>query len=165
MPRAQERNGRAEDRVFNAILDAVLDHRLAPGTKLTERELTEIFGVSRGAVRGALTRLGHSLLVELRPNRGAVIANPSSAETPDLFEARRVIESALMQRLARNITATRQAFGINKTKVTNFNPQQTVTRAQLQQDQPSLATRPKASSTARVIPSGSSLTSVRNETA
>jgi DNA-binding GntR family transcriptional regulator len=105
MPRAQERNGRAEDRVFNAILDAVLDHRLAPGTKLTERELTEIFGVSRGAVRGALTRLGHSLLVELRPNRGAVIANPSSAETHDLFEARRVIESALMQRLARNITA------------------------------------------------------------
>src|SRR2546425_836240 len=91
MPRAQQRNGRAEDRVFNAILDAVLDHRLAPGTKLKERELAEIFGVSRGAVRGALTRLGHSLLVELRPNRGAVIANPSSAETPDLFEARRVI--------------------------------------------------------------------------
>src|SRR5439155_648601 len=64
MPRPQERNARAEDRVFNAILDAVLDHRLAPGTKLKERELAEIFGVSRGAVRGALTRLGHSLLVE-----------------------------------------------------------------------------------------------------
>jgi DNA-binding GntR family transcriptional regulator len=104
MPRAQERNGRAEDRVFNAILDAVLDHRLAPGTKLKERELAEIFDVSRGAVRGALTRLGHSLLVELRPNRGAIIANPSPDETHDLFEARRVIESALMQRLARKIT-------------------------------------------------------------
>ena len=105
MSRATERNGRAEDRVFNAIVDAVLDHRLVPGTKLTERELVEIFGVSRGAVRGALTRLGHSLLVELRPNRGAVIANPSSGEKHDLFEARRVIEAALMQRLARNITA------------------------------------------------------------
>jgi DNA-binding GntR family transcriptional regulator len=104
MPRAKERNGRAEDRVFNAILDAVLDHRLAPGTKLKERELAEIFDVSRGAVRGALTRLGHSLLVELRPNRGAIIANPSPAETHDLFEARRVIESALMQRLAPKIT-------------------------------------------------------------
>ena len=97
-------NGRAEDRVFQAILDAVLDHRLPPGTKLKERELAEIFSVSRGAVRGALTRLGHSLLVELRPNRGAIIANPSPAETHDLFEARRVIEAALMQRLARTIT-------------------------------------------------------------
>src|SRR5919109_5152558 len=96
MPRAKKPNGRGEDRVFNAILDAVLDHRLPPGTKLKERELAEIFGVSRGAVRGALTRLGHSLLVELRPNRGAIIANPSPSETHDLFEARRVIESALM---------------------------------------------------------------------
>jgi len=94
----------ADERVFNAILDAVLDHRLAPGTKLKERELAEIFGVSRGAVRAALTRLGHSLLVEQRPNRGAVIANPSLAETRDLFEARRVIESAIMQRLARSLT-------------------------------------------------------------
>ena len=105
MPRPATRNGRAEDRVFNAIIDAVLDHRLAPGTKLKERELSEIFGVSRGAVRAALTRLGHSLLVEQRPNRGAVIANPSLAETRDMFEARRVLEAAIVQRLAPSLTA------------------------------------------------------------
>jgi DNA-binding GntR family transcriptional regulator len=99
------RNGRAEERVFNAILDAVLDHRLAPGTQLKERELCEIFGVSRAAVRAALTRLGHSLLVELRPNRGAIIANPTAAETRDMFEARRVLEAAIVQRLARSLTA------------------------------------------------------------
>jgi len=102
---ARTRNGGAEDRVFNAILDAVLDHRLVPGTKLKERELAEIFGTSRGAVRGALTRLGHSLLVELRPNRGAIIANPSPAETRELFEARRVVEAALVERLAKTLNA------------------------------------------------------------
>ena len=100
------RSGRAaEERVFNAVLDAVLDHRLAPGTKLAERELSELLGASRGAVRAALARLGHSLLVELRPNRGAVIANPTAAETRDLFEARRVIEAAVVQRLARALSA------------------------------------------------------------
>ena len=103
--RRPEKGSRADDRVFNAILDAVLDHRLAPGTKLKERELSELFGVSRGAVRAALTRLGHSLLVELRPNRGAVIANPSAAETRDMFEARRILEAAIVQRLARSATA------------------------------------------------------------
>src|SRR5919201_1392170 len=37
------RSGRAaEERVFNAVLDAILDHRLAPGTKLGERELAEL---------------------------------------------------------------------------------------------------------------------------
>lgn len=100
------RSGRAaEDRVFNAVLNAILDHRLAPGTKLVERDLSELLGASRGAVRAALARLGHSLLVELRPNRGAVIANPTAAETRDLFEARRVIEAAVVQSLARTITA------------------------------------------------------------
>jgi len=105
MPRPAPRNGRAEDRVFNAIIDAVLDHRLAPGTQLKERELCEIFRCSRGAVRGALTRLGHSLLVELRPNRGAIIANPSLEETRDMFEARRALETAIVQRLARSLSA------------------------------------------------------------
>ena len=57
----------------------------------------------------ALARLGHSLLVELRPNRGAVIANPTAAETRDLFEARRVIESAVVQHLARAVTAKQLA--------------------------------------------------------
>jgi len=106
---ARSENGRAEDRVFNAILDAVLDHRLPPGTKLKERELAEIFGASRATVRAALTRLGHNLLVELRPNRGAVIANPTPAETRELFEARRVVEAALVQRLAGSLKAKQLA--------------------------------------------------------
>ncbi len=108
-PRSPRREARAEDRVFDAILDAVLDHRLAPGTKLKERELSEIFGASRSAVRAALTRLGHSLLVELRPNRGAIIANPSVAETRQLFEARRVIESAVVRALAGSLTRAKRA--------------------------------------------------------
>ncbi|HWJ00506.1 MAG TPA: GntR family transcriptional regulator [Burkholderiales bacterium] len=104
------RSGRAaEDRVFNAVLNAILDHRLAPGTKLVERDLSELLGVSRGAVRAALARLGHSLLVELRPNRGAVIANPTADETRDVFEARRVIESAVVQGLARSISVKQLA--------------------------------------------------------
>jgi DNA-binding GntR family transcriptional regulator len=108
-PRSTRREARAEVRVFDAILDAILDHRLAPGTKLKERELSEIFGASRSAVRAALTRLGHSLLVELRPNRGAVIANPSVAETRQLFEARRVIESAVVRTLAGALTPAKRA--------------------------------------------------------
>ncbi len=94
----------AEERVFQAVLDAILDHRLAPGTKLVERELSELLGASRGAVRAALARLGHGLLVELRPNRGAVIANPSVSETRDLFEARRVVEAGIVRSVASRMT-------------------------------------------------------------
>jgi DNA-binding GntR family transcriptional regulator len=102
----QPRSGRAaEERVFSAVLDAIQDQRLAPGTRLGERELSELLGASRGAVRAALARLGHSLLVELRPNRGAVIANPGAAQTRDVFDARCIVESALVERLARGLDA------------------------------------------------------------
>ena len=100
-----DRSGRAaEERVVNAIVEAIHDHRLVPGMRLGEREVAELLDVSRATVRAALARLGHSLLVELRPNRGAVVANPSIDETRNLFEARRVVESAIVHRLALNMT-------------------------------------------------------------
>ncbi len=90
--------------VYAAIHEAILDHRLAPGTKLKEVPLTELFGVTRNVVRKALARLAHERVVELRVNRGAVVASPSLEESRNLFAARRVIEGALVRALARSIT-------------------------------------------------------------
>lgn len=86
------------------IREAMLDHRLAPGTKLKEVALADVFGVTRNVIRKALMRLAGDRLVDLRPNRGAVVANPSVAESRDLFAARRVIEGAMVDRAARTIT-------------------------------------------------------------
>jgi DNA-binding GntR family transcriptional regulator len=86
----------AEQPIYDAVHDAVLDQRLAPGTKLTEARLADLFGVSRTIVRMALLRLAHDHIVQLSPNRGASIASPSVAETRQVFEARRLVECAAM---------------------------------------------------------------------
>ncbi len=44
-----------------------MQQRLAPGTKLPESQLCELFGVSRSVVRKVLQRLAHDHIVELRP--------------------------------------------------------------------------------------------------
>ena len=93
----------SEDEVLRRIEQAVLDHRLAPGTKLKEVQLANLFGVKRGLIRKVLTRLAHSSLVEQTPNRGATVANPSLKEGQDLFAARRVIESAVLETLIARI--------------------------------------------------------------
>jgi DNA-binding GntR family transcriptional regulator len=85
-----------EGRVYGAIHDAILDHRLAPGTKLKEVALAELFGVSRATVRSVLARLAHGRLVEVRPNRGARVASPSAEESRHIFAARRAIEGAIV---------------------------------------------------------------------
>ena len=90
--------------VYARIHEAVLDHRLPPGTKLKEVPLSELFGVTRGAVRKAFARLAAVKIIELRPNRGAVVASPSIEESRDLFAARRTIECSIVDVLARRIS-------------------------------------------------------------
>ena len=70
-----------------------------PGTKLPEGSLCELFGVSRSVVRKVLQKLAHDHIVELRPNKGAVVASPNPEETRQIFEARRGLE-AIIVRLA-----------------------------------------------------------------
>jgi DNA-binding GntR family transcriptional regulator len=93
----------SEDEVLRQIEQAVLDHRLAPGTKLKEVHLADLFGVKRGMIRKVLTRLAHSRLVDQEPNRGATVARPSVKEGQDLFATRRVIESAILQILVTQV--------------------------------------------------------------
>lgn len=79
-------------RVYGALKDAILSHRLAPGTKLPEDELASIYSVSRAVVRAALQALSHDRLARLEPNRGAFVAQPSKREAREVFEARALIE-------------------------------------------------------------------------
>lgn len=82
--------------VYDAVYEAVMEHRLAPGTRLTEASLCDLFGVSRAAVRMALLRLSHDRIVTLTPNRGAAVARPTVGETRAVFETRRLVEAAAM---------------------------------------------------------------------
>lgn len=82
-------------RIHDALLAAILDHRLAPGQRLPEDELGAIYGASRTIVRSALQALAHDRLVTMQPNKGAQVAEPSAEEARQVFEARSVIEPRL----------------------------------------------------------------------
>jgi DNA-binding GntR family transcriptional regulator len=83
--------------VYGALKDAILSHRLAPGTKLPEDELASIYSVSRSVVRSALQALAHDRLARLEPNRGAFVAQPSKKEAREIFEARTLIEPRIAE--------------------------------------------------------------------
>lgn len=80
------------DTIANALSQAVHEHRLAPGTKLGEDELSDIYGVSRTIVRTALQSLAHQQVIEIKRNRGAYVAKPSLSEAHEVFEARELLE-------------------------------------------------------------------------
>lgn len=92
------------DEIYERIYAAILEHRLHPGTKLGEERLADIFGVSRARVREVLARLAHEQIVELFPQRGAYVAKPTTEQARDVFEARRLIEPAVLRRLVDTLT-------------------------------------------------------------
>ncbi|KFA97084.1 MULTISPECIES: GntR family transcriptional regulator [Vibrio] len=86
-----------DDVVYCHIFDAILEQRLPPATKLNEEALAEIFGVSRTIIRRALLRLSLEKVVDIRPNRGAIVSAPSVQEAQQIFKAREVLELAITE--------------------------------------------------------------------
>ncbi len=97
------------DEIYEKIYVAILEHRLHPGTKLVEERLAEIFGASRARIREVLARMAHEQIVELYPQRGAYVAKPSIEQALDVFEARRLIEPAVLRRLIETLTPEKLA--------------------------------------------------------
>jgi DNA-binding GntR family transcriptional regulator len=88
-----------EERMYIAIYDAIMEHRLPAGTKLTEQSLAEIYGLARHNVRRVLAKLAADGLVDMERNRGAYIASPGDEEAHEMFEMRRTLEALVMQKL------------------------------------------------------------------
>jgi DNA-binding GntR family transcriptional regulator len=89
----------AVEEIVEKIYTTILEHRLAPGTKLGEDRLASIFSTSRARVREVLARLANERVVDLIPQRGAFVAKPSVEQANDVFEARRLIEPGIVRRL------------------------------------------------------------------
>ena len=104
-PAAVKRGTTAIDmRIYKAVVTAVMSHRLPPGTHLGEADFCELYQVSRTTVRKALQRLAHDHIIELRPNRGAVIASPTPQEAREIFAARRALEREIVPLVIRHAT-------------------------------------------------------------
>jgi DNA-binding GntR family transcriptional regulator len=92
-------------RIAESITAAIVERRLMPGTKLAEQKIADIFKVSRTIVRQALHQLSRDKLVTLEQARGARVAQPSVEEARQVFEVRRMLESAMIKRAATELTA------------------------------------------------------------
>ena len=109
---AQGRRGLTGQGVVDFLADAIRSGRFAPGQRLVEADLTRELGVSRGPVREAFRRLAAEGLIEIVPNRGALVRRLSATEAHELFEIRTELEALAARRAATNmaIQGVRERF-------------------------------------------------------
>lgn len=81
------------DEVVSRLRDMIVDGRLAAGGRISERALCASFGISRTPLREALKVLAAEGLVELLPNRGAMVRTVSAQEARDMLELMGGLES------------------------------------------------------------------------
>jgi len=96
-------------RIADSIVAAIVERRLMPGTKLAEQKIADIFKVSRTLVRQALNQLSRDKLVTLAPGRGARVAEPGIDEARQVFEVRRMLETAMIRRAAAELAPAQLA--------------------------------------------------------
>lgn len=112
------------ERAFEQIWDAIISGRLAPGTRLIERELCDAMGISRASVREVLRRLEAERLVVVEPRRGPTVVTLMPEHAAEIYEIRAMLESLVIRRFtekagAADITALEAIFAEVKQAAAN----------------------------------------------
>ena len=92
------------EEAVDRIRDLIVQGTLAPGARLNERELCDQLGISRTPLREAIKMLATEGLVELLPNRGAVVAPLEPERLAETLHVMGALESLAGELACRNAT-------------------------------------------------------------
>jgi len=85
-------HGLRRQRIVESILGDVFRGRMQAGEHLVTQELAERFGVSHTPIREALISLAGIGLIDLLPNRGAVVRQVTAREVREICQVRKALE-------------------------------------------------------------------------
>ena len=105
MPSAQS----LTDRAYAELEEMIVTLKLAPGTGVSEAELSNHLGIGRTPIREALQRLARERLVVILPRRGIIVSDINVGRQLRLHEVRRELERLIARTAARRATSDQRA--------------------------------------------------------
>jgi DNA-binding GntR family transcriptional regulator len=89
--------GMRRQTIVQSLLTDVFQGRLRAGAHLVTQELAERFGVSHTPIREALIALAGIGIIDLLPNRGAIVRRLTPREVREVWQVRRILECAAVR--------------------------------------------------------------------
>ncbi|HEY6132776.1 MAG TPA: GntR family transcriptional regulator [Rubrivivax sp.] len=97
------------ERAYTDIEEMISTLKLAPGSSISESELSAHLGIGRTPIREALQRLARERLVVILPRRGIVVSEINVSSQMRLLEVRREVERLIARSAARRATDEERA--------------------------------------------------------
>lgn len=98
--------GMRRQAIVRSLLTDVFQGRLHAGQRLVTQELAERFGLSHTPIREALIELAGIGIIDLLPNRGAVVRRVTSRDVREMYQVRCILECAATRRACGRINVT-----------------------------------------------------------
>ncbi|QMI05145.1 GntR family transcriptional regulator [Citrobacter sp. RHB25-C09] len=90
--------------IYRILRRDIVHCLIAPGTPLSEKEVSVRFNVSRQPVREAFIKLAENGLIQIRPQRGSYVNKISLSQVRNGCFVRQAIECAVVRRAAAMVT-------------------------------------------------------------
>ena len=84
---------KSTDSVYQQLRAKILNNEFRPGMQLLERDLVDLFGVSRTPVREALVRLQKENLLQIVPRHGIRVRQVSLADIEEIYQVQTSLEA------------------------------------------------------------------------
>ena len=94
-------NSSLSDKAYEQLEEMIVTMKLAPGTPVSESQLSTMIGIGRTPIREAIQRLSHEHLVSIMPKRGIFISDLNPQKQLRVLETRRELERLICKKSAK----------------------------------------------------------------
>ena len=105
MKKSIEKHLTLREIILENIRDAIVSGNLKAGSRVSEPELAERYGISRTPIREAFRQLESEGYLTVIPRRGAVVSELSPKDVEDFYAIKSILEGYAARRACENMSA------------------------------------------------------------
>lgn len=104
MKKPMEKHLTLREKILENIRDAIVSGRLKAGTRVSEPELAERYGISRTPIREAFRQLESEGYITVIPRRGAVVSEFGPKDVEEFYAIKSIMEGYAARRACENMS-------------------------------------------------------------
>ena len=104
MKKSHEKHLTLREKILENIRDAIVSGMLKAGSRVSEPELAERYGISRTPIREAFRQLESEGYLTVIPRRGAVVSEYSPKDVEEFYAIKSIMEGYAARRACENLS-------------------------------------------------------------